>query len=187
MLQGCRMLAARLQGCRMQGWCCAVGCCRAAGCNGAGCKLQVALGQGWAWVAHRSKTLHCYNYLEVSKSARRRSSGFAGVHHSEEPQCCKYSLLRNSASVPEEGLPGQILAGLPPGKHRDRPAEGRSEVRCRCCPGRSRAKIRPGRPINGPEALLRRASPPSPDPSPESQTHMDQVPVPNWLGLRLGN
>ncbi len=36
-----------------------------------------------------------------------------------------------------------------------RPAEGRPEDRFRCFPGRSPAKIRPGRPISGPEALLR--------------------------------
>ncbi len=36
-----------------------------------------------------------------------------------------------------------------------RPAGGRPEGRFRCFPGRSPAKIRPGRPIYGPEALLR--------------------------------
>ena len=34
-------------------------------------------------------------------------------------------------------------------------AEGRPEGRFRCFPGSSPAKIRPGRPISGPEALLR--------------------------------
>ena len=37
------------------------------------------------------------------------------------------------------------------------PAEGRPEGRFRCLPGSSPAKIRPGRPISGPEALLRKA------------------------------
>ncbi len=36
-----------------------------------------------------------------------------------------------------------------------RPAEGRLEGRFRCFPTSSPAKIRPGRPISGPEALLR--------------------------------
>jgi hypothetical protein len=62
-------------------------------------------------------------------------------------------MLGNSASGPEIGLPGLILAGLPPGKNRNRPFGGQ-EGRCRCFPGSSPAKIRPGRPIYGPEALL---------------------------------
>ena len=41
----------------------------------------------------------------------------------------QYSMLRNSASGPEIGLPGRILAGLLPGKHRNwpsgRPSAGR--------------------------------------------------------------
>ncbi len=32
-----------------------------------------------------------------------------------------YSMLRNGASGPEIGLPGTILAGMLPGKHRNRP------------------------------------------------------------------
>ena len=62
-------------------------------------------------------------------------------------------MLRNNASGPEIGLPGRIWAGLLPGKHR--PAFGRPEDRFRCFPGSSPAEIRPGRPISGPEALLR--------------------------------
>ena len=63
-------------------------------------------------------------------------------------------MLCNSGSGPEIGLPGQILAGLLPGKRRNRPS-GRPEGRFRCLPGSSPAKIRPGSPIYGPEALLR--------------------------------
>ncbi len=33
-----------------------------------------------------------------------------------------YSMLRNSASGPEIGLPGRSLAGLQPGRHRNRPS-----------------------------------------------------------------
>ncbi len=56
-----------------------------------------------------------------------------------------YSMLRNSASGPGIGLPGQILAGLLPGKHRKRhsgrPTAGRRAdfgafpvaVRPKCC------------------------------------------------------
>ena len=57
-------------------------------------------------------------------------------------------MLRNNASGPEIDLSGRILDGLLPGKHRNRP-----EGRFRCFPGSSPAKIRPGRPISGPEAL----------------------------------
>ena len=75
-------------------------------------------------------------------------------------------MLRDSASGPSIGLPGWILAGLLPGKHRNRPSgrpkAGRRadfvlspEGRFRCFPGSSPAKIRTGRPISGPEALLR--------------------------------
>ena len=66
-------------------------------------------------------------------------------------------MLRNSASGPEIELPGRILAGLLPGKQESalRPAEGRPEDRFRCFPGSSPAKIRPGSPISGPEALMR--------------------------------
>jgi hypothetical protein len=63
---------------------------------------------------------------------------------------CLFSMLRNSAAGLEIGLPGRSLAGLLPGKHRYLPAG-----RFPCFPGSSPAKIRPGRPISGPEALLR--------------------------------
>ncbi len=36
--------------------------------------------------------------------------------------CYFYSMLRNNASGPEIGLPGRILAGLQPGKHRNQPS-----------------------------------------------------------------
>ncbi len=38
---------------------------------------------------------------------------------------CSYSMLRNSASGPEIGFPGRILAGLLPGKHRNWSKAGR--------------------------------------------------------------
>ncbi len=63
-------------------------------------------------------------------------------------------MLRNRASGPEIGLPGRILAGLLPGKNRNRPSF-RPEGRFLCFPGSSPAKIRPRRPIYGPEARLR--------------------------------
>ncbi len=65
-----------------------------------------------------------------------------------------YSMLRNSPSGPKIGVPGRILAGHLPGKHRNR-SLGRPEGRFPWFPGSSPAKIRPGRPIYGPEALLR--------------------------------
>ncbi len=63
-----------------------------------------------------------------------------------------YFMLRNSASGPELGLPGRILAGLLPGKHRK--AFGR-RADFGAFPVAVRAKTRPGSPIYGPEALLR--------------------------------
>ncbi len=62
-------------------------------------------------------------------------------------------MLRNNASGPEIGPQGQMLAGLLPGKNRNLPS-GRPEGRFRFFPGGSPAKIRPGRPIYGPEAIL---------------------------------
>ncbi len=52
---------------------------------------------------------------------------------------------RNRPSRPDSGTFGRPEL---------RPAEGRPEVRLRCFPGSSPAKIWPGRPISGPEALL---------------------------------
>ena len=49
---------------------------------------------------------------------------------------------------------GRTATGKEP-KSALRPAEGRPEDRFRCFPGSSPAKIRPGRQIYGPEALLR--------------------------------
>ncbi len=66
-------------------------------------------------------------------------------------------MLRNSASGLEIGPPGGTLAELLPGKIRNRPprlAFGRQEGRFRIFPGSSPAKILPGRPNYGPEALL---------------------------------
>ncbi len=66
-------------------------------------------------------------------------------------------MLRNRASGPETGLPGRIFGRTATGKSSKSaplPAEGRPEGRFRCLPGGSPAKIRPGRPISGPEALL---------------------------------
>ncbi len=69
-------------------------------------------------------------------------------------------MSRKSASGADIGLPGQILAGpgLLPGKHRDRPSDPpkagrRAEVDV--FPVAVRPKFQPGRPIYGPEALLR--------------------------------
>ncbi len=61
-------------------------------------------------------------------------------------------MLRTSASGPEVGLPGRTEIGPPVGR---RPAGGPREDRFRCLPGGSPAQIRPGRPIFGPEALMR--------------------------------
>ncbi len=61
------------------------------------------------------------------------------------PMSRGYSMLRNSASGPEIGLPGRILAGLLPGKNRNRPsgrAFGQLEGRILCFPGSSPAPIR---------------------------------------------
>ncbi len=67
----------------------------------------------------------------------------------------RYPMLRNDASGPEIGLLGRILAGLPPGKHRNRlpgrPSAGR-KGRLRCFHGSRPARNRPGSPISGPEA-----------------------------------
>jgi hypothetical protein len=49
---------------------------------------------------------------------------------------------------------GRTAIGKAP-KTAFRPAEGRPDGQFRCFPGSSPAKIRPGRPIYGPEALLR--------------------------------
>ena len=68
-----------------------------------------------------------------------------------------YSMLRHSASGPEIGLLGRILAELllQKNRNRPRPAFGWPEGRFRCFPGSSLAQIRPGRPISGPESFLR--------------------------------
>ena len=66
-----------------------------------------------------------------------------------------YSMLHNSVSGPVIGLDfGRTATGKAP-KSALRPAFGRPECRFRCFPGSSPAKILPGRPISGPEALLR--------------------------------
>ncbi len=71
-----------------------------------------------------------------------------------------YSMLRNSASRPKIGLPGRILAGLLPGRHRNRP--GRPKAGRRADFGSFPVAVRPksgpeGR-FFGPEALLRNIS-----------------------------
>ncbi len=58
-----------------------------------------------------------------------------------------YSMLRNSASGPEIGLPGRILAGLLPGKNRNLPS-GRPSAGRRSDLG---AFPEAGRPTSGPE------------------------------------
>ncbi len=64
-------------------------------------------------------------------------------------------MLHNYASGPAIGLPGRILL---PGENTEiGPLAGPAGRRGRfgCFPGRSPAKIRPGRPISGPVALWR--------------------------------
>ena len=58
-----------------------------------------------------------------------------------------YSVLRNSASGPEIGLPGWILAGLLPGKHRNR-SSGRPSAGRRADFGAFPVAVRPK---SGPE------------------------------------
>ena len=83
-------------------------------------------------------------------------NGYGGSSPSERKGLSQHGYgLRNSASGPDIGLPGRILAGLLLGKHRHGPS-GRPKGRFLCFPGSSPAKIRPGRPIFGPEALLRK-------------------------------
>ncbi len=92
-------------------------------------------------------------HLGTRERQRRLANTNREWHSDKETQI--YSMLRNSASGPETGLPGRILAGLLPGKHRHRPS-GRPEGLFRCVPGSSPAEIWPGRPpISGPKALLR--------------------------------
>ena len=69
-----------------------------------------------------------------------------------------YSMLRNSGSGPEIGPPGQILAGLPPGKLRNRPS-GRPSAGRRADFGVFPVAVRPK---SGPEALLRNIEYPVP-------------------------
>ncbi len=56
-------------------------------------------------------------------------------------------MLCNSVSGPEAGLPGRILAGLPPGKHQNRPS-GRPKAGRRADFGGFPVAVRP---ISGPE------------------------------------
>ncbi len=67
-------------------------------------------------------------------------------------------MLHKSASGPQMGLPGRILAGLLPGKNRNR-SSGRPKAGKRAnlgaFPVAVQQKIRPGSPISGLEALLR--------------------------------
>ena len=58
-----------------------------------------------------------------------------------------YSMLRNNASGPEIGLPGRILAGLLPEKHRNRPS-GRPSAGRRADFGAFPVAVRPQ---SGPE------------------------------------
>ncbi len=58
-----------------------------------------------------------------------------------------YSMLRSNASGPEIGLPGRILAGLLPGKHRNRPS-GRPKAVRRADVGAFPVAVRPK---SGPE------------------------------------
>ncbi len=63
-------------------------------------------------------------------------------------------MLPDRKSAFRAGLWSDFLTGKAP-KSALRPAEGRPESRFRFFPGSSLAKTRPGRPISGPEALLR--------------------------------
>ncbi len=63
------------------------------------------------------------------------------------------SMLLNCASGQEIGLPGRISAGFLSGKLR--PAEGQPESLYCGFPVQSPTEVRPGRPISGPEALVR--------------------------------
>ncbi len=56
------------------------------------------------------------------------------------PSTTTYSMLRNNGSGQDIGLPGRILAGLLPGKHRNWPS-GRPEGRFQCVPGNSPATV----------------------------------------------
>ncbi len=73
-------------------------------------------------------------------------------------QCCFQAVNRPSGPDFSRTAPGT------PPKAAPRPADGLREGRFRCFPGSSLAKIRPGRPIYGPEALLRNTeyTPPMP-------------------------
>ena len=61
-----------------------------------------------------------------------------------------YSMLRSSASGLEISLPGRILAGLLPGKHRNRPS-GRPKAGWRADVGAFPVAVRPK---SGPEGLF---------------------------------
>jgi hypothetical protein len=63
-----------------------------------------------------------------------------------------------------------------------RPAFGQLEGRFRCLPGSIPAKIRPGRPISGPEALLRSIGQPGTNPEPAG--FAGRFRVPRWLRPR---
>jgi hypothetical protein len=62
----------------------------------------------------------------------------------------RHSMLRKSASGPEIGLPGRILAGLLSGKHRNRPSDRPKAGRRADFDASSPAKIWLGKPIYGP-------------------------------------
>ncbi len=91
-------------------------------------------------------------FCRFSAGLRQCSCGGCLVYKNFPEQ---YSMLCNSPSGSEIGLPGRILAGLLPGKHRHRPP-GRPSATRRADFGAVPAavrKIRPGRPIYDPEAL----------------------------------
>ncbi len=46
-----------------------------------------------------------------------RPSSIVRTESGKDWGACRYLVLRNSASGPESGLPGRVLAGLLPGKH----------------------------------------------------------------------
>ncbi len=87
---------------------------------------------------------------------RRSTPQHTGLQERGIPRS-KTRTLRYAIVLP--GRSSAFLAGFWPDCYRERteigpqPAEGRPEGRFRCFPGGSPAKIRPGRPISGPEAL----------------------------------
>jgi hypothetical protein len=100
-----------------------------------------------------AKPYECIGFgaMDVTNASSSLSVQWTRCHSpTEHKHTNRYSMLHN-ASGPEIGLPGRILAGLQPGKHRNR-TSGRPKAGRRADFGSFPVAVRP---MDGPETRLR--------------------------------